>query len=126
MASGFIGNNQFVVPDSPLHAKIARQVWKNDGWSVTKSYRNSDTAFFNSLSIQPDLMKSVFQTAPVFFQIDFLRMKRINYLVIGALKGQWSPNGDRKFALGYRNANGKNIVYSGAHTNLAYTQVRGH
>ena len=119
MASGLIGNNQFVVPDEDLQAQNARRLW-NGGWSVLNTYVNSYSGYFTSIGSVHTFPKSILQSSPVFFQIDFIRMKMVRYLLVGVKID--NTNGDRTFALSYRNVDGKSVVY-GDTTTPIFVQV---
>ena len=119
MTSGFITNCQLVVPDGSKQKPNARLLWLKQGWEVQGSYLSAYAAFFNAFSGSVEKFpKAIFQHAPVFFQIDLLRMKKVVFLVI-SLRGQ-SINGRRSFAISYQDVHGKSVVYRKA---SPYAQV---
>ena len=122
MVSGFISNSQLVAPNEDLKVQKARNLWQN-GWFPTEAYVNTFAGYFTSVETAATFPKSVLQSAPVFFQIDFLRMKAVRYLVVGVVKST-TPN-ERKFALGYRNFNGMNVVYGDTTSTTSAQVFRG-
>ena len=114
MVNGLIFGDQLVVPDNQISANQARYVFLDSGgWKASKTYWSSHKSYLTLIPAnQAYLQKNVIGLLPIFLEIDFLEMKRIFYFIIGnniRIDGV-SPT-DRRFAISYRDVNGKRIIY---------------
>ena len=121
MMSGEIMSAQLLVPSLPANADRARNFdfYKKSGvgWRPDNGYLSNMGASITCSShvVAHQFPKAMITSLPVFFHIDFLRMKRLFYLIIG--DGVERPAGSngrltgREFLLSYKDFTGKVVPY---------------
>ena len=134
MMSGKIMSAQLLVPDLSANVDRARNFGRyanaRVGWRPSNSYlSNMGASITCSSLVNPQLFsKAMITSLPVFFHIDFLRMKRLFYLIIGdGVERPPDSNGQangrltgRDFLLSYKDSTGKVVPYG---TDSLYAKV---
>ena len=112
MMNGGILKEQLIVPSGNSTADNAR-LYTSSAWKAEEAYITLHTGTHTCFTGLTSVPMSILLNAPIFFEVTFLRPKWLYYLVIqdgNAVPGEDKTS--RKFALAYRNLEGKSVSYS--------------
>ena len=112
MMNGGILKEQLIVPSGNSTTDNAR-LYTSSAWKAEDAYITLHTGTHTCFTGLTSVPMSVLLNAPIFFEVTFFRPKWLYYLVIqdgNAVSGEDKTS--RKFALAYRNLEGKSVSYS--------------
>lgn len=113
ISNGRILTKQIFVPELTTFERSGRYV-AGKGWKALGSFFTANIAKSRCFaSMVGNVPKSVLGDAPLFFQVDFIRAKKVIYLVLmEGNKGSTAQlRSDRAFGLSYRDITGNVVVY---------------
>ena len=120
MSNGAILTEQIIVPSETANRGNLR-IFDDAGWKPDASFYNRVKNDLNSFaSLGTKVPKAILRDAKIFIQIDFIRPKKIVYLIIKDHDQSFPSeyDTDRLFGLVYRTIYGTVVAY-GKHTVFA-------
>ena len=79
-------------------------------WITLKEYAETHAAVINCLKGLTQIPIFLLRAAPVFFQVDFLRAKKMTFLILTSKV--WTVDDKKRIALSYRDTRGQIQGYS--------------
>ena len=125
MQSGTILDAQITVPSNPQLAGKARLYSDSTGWAPDAGYVTKQSSALTCFKGLPKLPKNIIDMAPVYLEVNFLRMKKLSYFIIQNSVNLGANGGiesNRKFVLSYRGFDGDGQVYgnNGLYAEVSY------